>query len=676
MRTLFLILISVFIISNVDAQIFHEDFENPDSVTYSGTGGGWAQNGRLAMSGMFCDSASILNPGDSVMMSTIPVDLSFIGSVFLCFDHICKIELFDSGKIQCSLDGGVSWVYLVDEVGGAANNCNYLGNSTFSMTGSRFHEASYSNWYPVTTMLPDSTWWKHEVIDVSAIAGFSPQIQFRFVLTDDNNSGSGGRSGWYIDDIVLSDSLDINSSQYINRLTGKMFVDLNSNLVQDAGDPPVEGQWIQANNSSTVSTTMNDGFYNVNVLTTGPVTITPYPWYYSSTYYTLSPSTHSANFLGLGNLDSLNDFAYQPTGTFDDLSIFMMSYNQYYKPGAVVQHQLFYKNRGTTFQNATIVFYPDNALTYISSPLLTPTSISTDSIVWNISNLAPLQYNQIAINFSVDTSITAGTLLSSNGIIYPITGDFDPSNNTDNISNLTVASWDPNAITVDKEVIYTPDLISPPELNYTIYFQNTGTDTAYYIRVHNMIPSELDINTYELISTSHTVALNFDSATRLMQYTFNNILLPDSNTNESASHGFISYRIKPLSTLVDGDSIKSVADIYFDFNAPVITNTAITTIEDPLSINEGQVEWDKLKVFPNPVTDKITVSFESGKQNNISIELFNIYGQKVQTLYSGPKNSGMHQEQFDVSELNAGVYFLRHTNENGYQTTRFVKWSD
>ncbi|MBK7970889.1 MAG: hypothetical protein IPK08_19305 [Bacteroidetes bacterium] len=42
-----------------------------------------------------------------------------------------------------------------------------------------------------------------------------------------------------------------------------------------------------------------------------------------------------------------------------------------------------------------------------------------------------------------------------------------------------------------------------------------------------------------------------------------NINLPDSNANEPASHGFISYRIKPLSTLTAGTEFTNLAAIYF-----------------------------------------------------------------------------------------------------------------
>lgn len=56
-------------------------------------------------------------------------------------------------------------------------------------------------------------------------------------------------------------------------------------------------------------------------------------------------------------------------------------------------------------------------------------------------------------------------------------------------------------------------------------------------------------------------------------------MLPDSNLNERASHGFIRFIIKPVCTLASGDSVSNKVSIYFDYNSPVVTNIAVTNIK-------------------------------------------------------------------------------------------------
>lgn len=63
-----------------------------------------------------------------------------------------------------------------------------------------------------------------------------------------------------------------------------------------------------------------------------------------------------------------------------------------------------------------------------------------------------------------------------------------------------------------------------------------------------------------------------------VEFRFENILLPDSNVNELESHGFVEYSIMPKKGLPPLAKIGSPAAIYFDFNAPIITNDVLNTI--------------------------------------------------------------------------------------------------
>ncbi len=150
MRTFLFIIFSLFQIINVYAQIFHEDFEYADSVFHSSTGVGmWAPNDRLSTNGYYCDSVSTLAPGDLAKMTTIPFSTVGYNSLFLYFDHICKIEFFDDAIIEVSSDNGLSWINIC--------NNSYMGYSNYTSQNCRFQEASYATWQPGNSSLPDST---------------------------------------------------------------------------------------------------------------------------------------------------------------------------------------------------------------------------------------------------------------------------------------------------------------------------------------------------------------------------------------------------------------------------------------------------------------------------------------------------------------------------------------
>ncbi len=137
-------------------------------------------------------------------------------------------------------------------------------------------------------------------------------------------------------------------------------------------------------------------------------------------------------------------------------------------------------------------------------------------------------------------------------------------------------SYDPN----DKQVVpfglTEENLIEKTtELDYTIRFQNTGTIEAVNIVVLDTLSEYLDIESIRLGMVSHDYEffIDGDEETRVLRFEFNNINLPDSNTNEPESHGFIKFKIKQMANNPIGTVINNRAAIYFDFNSPIITNT-------------------------------------------------------------------------------------------------------
>jgi len=143
-----------------------------------------------------------------------------------------------------------------------------------------------------------------------------------------------------------------------------------------------------------------------------------------------------------------------------------------------------------------------------------------------------------------------------------------------------VGSYDPNDKTEVHGGNLKPSQISNGEyMQYTIRFQNTGTDTAFNVIVRDTLDNKLDWSTFEMIAASHPYTVSITNQNKI-EWAFSNINLPDSNINEPLSHGYLSYRVKPKSTAVVGDVINNLASIYFDYNLPVATNNALTLVQD------------------------------------------------------------------------------------------------
>ena len=81
----------------------------------------------------------------------------------------------------------------------------------------------------------------------------------------------------------------------------------------------------------------------------------------------------------------------------------------------------------------------------------------------------------------------------------------------------------------------------------------------------------------------------------------------------------------------------------------------------------------KLKYQPNPVQDFIQLEYQLTKNSNIKIDLFNISGKQVKTLFSGNKSIGSNTQNFDVDDLPQGFYFLKVMTDNEFTTIPFIK---
>ena len=165
-------------------------------------------------------------------------------------------------------------------------------------------------------------------------------------------------------------------------------------------------------------------------------------------------------------------------------------------------------------------------------------------------------------------------------------------------------SYDPN----DKQVLPTGTTIqhftpTDAELQYQIRFQNTGTDTAYTVTVIDTLSDNLDIATLQIGAASHKYQFNVSGKGKpVLTWTFNNINLPDSTKDKLKSNGFISFSIKAKTGLVAQTKIENYADIIFDFNDPVRTNTTFNVMYDVPPVVQAAVKLDEKTVFyPKPV---------------------------------------------------------------------------
>lgn len=63
--------------------------------------------------------------------------------------------------------------------------------------------------------------------------------------------------------------------------------------------------------------------------------------------------------------------------------------------------------------------------------------------------------------------------------------------------------------------------------------------------------------------------------------------------------------------------------------------------------------------LPNPFNPSTTITFSIPESGNVSVEIFNVTGQKVKTLVNGFMSAGEHSVKWDANGFSAGVYFYK-----------------
>jgi len=322
-------------------------------------------------------------------------------------------------------------------------------------------------------------------------------------------------------------------------------------------------------------------------------------------------------------------------------------------------------NKGNQIQSGTVTFTFDGAIFDYVASFPTADSWTSNTVSWNITALAPNQSKNLQLVLNLNSPqetppVILGDILSFQAAVTSALVDETPNDNQMDFNQTVVGSFDPN----DKTVVE-GESISIAKigdyLHYVVRFQNTGTDYAEQVVIKDLLDAKLDWSTLEMVSSSHPYRSTLLSGNRLEVF-YEGINLPSSAIDEAGSHGYIAYKIKPKSTVVINDVIANTANIYFDFNFPIVTNTVTTSVValGTPAFSQGKV----VTVYPNPVGDQLQLSVANGITVK-TVTVYNALGQKVITVGN--------QTVINVSALTKGAYFVAVETDKGTATQKIIK---
>jgi Secretion system C-terminal sorting domain/SdrD B-like domain/FG-GAP-like repeat len=356
------------------------------------------------------------------------------------------------------------------------------------------------------------------------------------------------------------------------KISGTVFYDENENGIFDTNEIPLSDIPVKLELVDWTSYTNNNGVYNFTLADEGDFTMT------LPAIENWQLTTTQSIQVSVSNLDPQYadvNFGVIPDSIFTELEAFIQA-------NVVICNNetsawIFLDNTGTTSPECVVEFIIPVGMSYISS---TPeaSAVSATSVFWNVESL------------SIGGALLFQTLLQSPGVEFIGTNTtFEAIASSVETNPVVVnafytdenllCSYDPNdktELTGHTQMGY---ITGEEPMDYLVRFQNTGNFLATNVRIEDPLSSYLQRGTLEIVASSHPMEVSIDETGKAI-FAFNNIMLPDSASNQSGSNGFVRFRILPVEGLAHGTVIENTGFIYFDYNPAIVTNTTQNTIYD------------------------------------------------------------------------------------------------
>ena len=442
-------------------------------------------------------------------------------------------------------------------------------------------------------------------------------------------------------------------------INGNNRLDSNSNGC-DASDVAYQNLKINISNGTQSGSLIAGGAGNYSIpVQVGTHTLTPV--LENPSYFNITPTTATVVFPTQAS-PFLQNFCITPNGVHHDLEVTVVPIGVA-RPGFDASYKIIYKNKGNQIENASLTFgYNDNVMDFLNASVAT-TSQNSGLLAWDLGTLLPLQSGTITVSFNMNTPmetppLNAGVVLSYTATIVPVATDETPADNTFTLNQIVVNAYDPNDKTCLEGAVINPSKIGG-YVHYQIRFENTGTYPAQNIVVKDMIDtSKFDVSTLQIINSSHACYAKITG--NKVEFIFENINLPFA---DATNDGYVVFKIKSLPTLTVNSTVSNSASIYFDYNFPIITNTATSTYQ--LLNASGFVFENEFALYPNPVKDKFTIK----TKNSLEIQSLEIYNTLGQIVLAIPRFT----DNVDVSSLQTGTYLVKVNTENGSSGVTIIK---
>jgi uncharacterized repeat protein (TIGR01451 family) len=450
----------------------------------------------------------------------------------------------------------------------------------------------------------------------------------------------------------------LNSCQTITepaaaRVCGHVWLDTDGDCIQNNGEPDYNNTRIKITPGNFYTATDAHGDYEV-YLANGTYSISAEPQNGFTVTCPANGANHSVTVSSLGEILCGNDFGLHNPCPLPDLSVDVVATSMRIGHDNLVV--INYQNHGTMASSYyKISVNLGQNVVPISASVPWAEIAVRNTPIWVLHDLMPGQTGTIYLTARVAADVPVGKMIEIQTNLNCSITECDLANNQTTKFQQAVGSFDPNDILVSPE----GEIRSGQELSYKIRFQNVGTFLAKKVVVDDILPENLDLSTLVFGAASHPYKIQVSENGRHLTWIFENINLQDSTSNEVASHGFVTFKIRPKLDLTSGTKLPNFADIRFDENAVVRTNTVVNFIKN---YSATQFSPNQVAIIPNPARAQVQLFLPNIYEKLAEIEIYDLNGRKI---WSRSNAESLSEMNISVEDWAMGTYFVKVFSEKG-----------
>ena len=442
-------------------------------------------------------------------------------------------------------------------------------------------------------------------------------------------------------------------------LQGEIKLDLENNGC-DGNDATYLYQKLNITDGSTSGSLISNalGIYTAP-LQAGVYTLMPI--LENPAYFTASPGTVQVTFPAPGNTLTQN-FCISANGKHHDMEVSVLPIGPL-RPGFEATYKIVYKNKGNQPESGSVSFnFDDNRMDFVSATQ-NPDNQATGVFTWNYTDLMPFETRFVSLTLRCNSPaqappVNGGDILTFHALVQGSQPDEMPVDNDFTLTETVVGSFDPNDKTCLEGNAITPEMVGQ-YVHYLIRFENTGTYAAENIVVKDVIDTTVfELASLQITDASHVVKTRIGHGNEV-EFIFEDIQLPFA---EATNDGYVAFKIKTKPTLVLGDSLKNKAEIYFDYNLPIVTNETHTTVQNPV-VKAMDLGGLSLAIFPNPVRELLHFQ---GEVPIDRADIFDLSGKIIQSLQ-------VSDQRVNVRALPNGPYWVKAYSSGKVYQTKMIK---